>query len=83
MLDDKVLVLVALVRPGDPPSKCLMPLAETMCAVARERGVTEVKLLVDHNLRPKVKVSEFKKQVINPTAYQFKHLFNQLLKVSP
>jgi len=80
MLDDKV--LVALVRPGDPPSKCLMPLAETMCAVARERGVTEVKL-VDHNLRPKVKVSEFKKQVINPTAYQFKHFFNQLLKVSP
>ena len=79
-MDDKV--LVALVRPGDPPSKCLMPLAETMCAVARERGVTEVKL-VDHNLRPKVKVSEFKKQVINPTAYQFKHFFNQLLKVSP
>ena len=52
MEDDKV--LVALVRGGDPPTKTLMPLAETMCTVARERGVTEVKL-VDHSLRPKVK----------------------------
>ena len=65
MTDDKVLVV--LVRPGDPPNKCVMPLAETMCAVARERGVTEVKL-VDHSLRPKVKVSEFKTKAINSTA---------------
>lgn len=49
---DEDKVLVTLVKPGD--SKVVMTLAEVMCSVTKERGVTEVKL-IDHSLRPKVK----------------------------
>ena len=47
-------VLVCLVKSGEPPSKTLMTLADTMCTVTKERGITEL-TLVDHSLRPKVK----------------------------
>lgn len=43
--------LIVLVKSGE---KYVMTLAECMCSVAKERGVTEVKL-VDHALRPKMK----------------------------
>jgi hypothetical protein len=51
VVDDKM--LVCLVK-AEPPSKHLMSLADTVCTVAKERGITEIKL-VDHSLRPKVK----------------------------
>lgn len=47
--DDKR--LICLVK---PQSKQVMTLAEVMCSVVKERGVTEVKL-VDHSLRDKMK----------------------------
>ena len=50
--DDKV--LVCLVKSGDAPTKTIMSLADTMCTVTKERGITELKL-VDHSLRPKMK----------------------------
>lgn len=49
--DDKVLVCLLA---GDPPSKKLCTLADVMCHVTKERGITEAKL-VDHVMRPKVK----------------------------
>ena len=49
--DDKVLVCLV---GGDPPSKKLCTLADVMCHVTKERGITEAKL-VDHVMRPKVK----------------------------
>lgn len=51
VVDDKM--LVCLVK-AEPASKHLMSLAETMCTVTKERGITEIKL-VDHTVRPKVK----------------------------
>ena len=50
--DDRM--LVCLVTAGEAPTKELLTVADCMCRVTRERGVTEVKL-VDHTLRPKVK----------------------------
>lgn len=48
-----------------PDSKQVMTLADVMCSVTKERGVTEVKL-VDHSLRDKVKARSqtYLKQVL-------------------
>lgn len=46
--------MVASVKPDG--SKHLMTLADVICQLTRDRGITEVRL-VDHNLRPKTKDS--------------------------
>ena len=54
VVDDKSLVCWVKSQNG-APTKTLHSVADLLCSITRERGVTEVRM-VDHDLDPKVKV---------------------------
>lgn len=55
--NDKTLVTIVKTEGGNT-TKTLMSLAELMCSVTRDRGITEVKL-IDHHISPMVKAIAF------------------------
>ena len=77
MNDDKTLVCLVKTE-GGSTTKTISSIAEIMCSITRERGITEVRL-VDHDMSPLMKARSSKKWLL--LSFPVHNVFNKVLEL--
>ncbi|CAK8999273.1 Uncharacterized protein SCF082_LOCUS5988 [Durusdinium trenchii] len=75
--DDKTLVCLVKTE-GGSTTKTISSIAEIMCSITRERGITEVRL-VDHDMSPLMKARSSKKWLL--LSFPVHNVFNKVLEL--